>query len=108
MHGAHSPSRIRFVGNLGGRIWSDPIPARWPGLHAPQRQIPRMELTIFARLYALEGQESAVVAAMRRIAGPTREEPGCLELHYYRSIQDPRLFQIWSRWVDEAAFNRPA
>jgi len=67
-----------------------------------------MELTIFARLYALEGQEQAVIAAMRRIAGPTREEPGCLELHYYRSIQDPRLFHIWSRWVDEAAFNRHA
>jgi len=67
-----------------------------------------MELTIFARLYALEGQEQAVIAAMRRVAGPTREEPGCLELHYYRSIQDPRLFHICSRWIDEAAFNRHA
>lgn len=67
-----------------------------------------MELTIFARLYALEGKEAAVIAAMRRVSGPTREEPGCLELHYYRSIQDPRLFHIWSRWVDEAAFDRHA
>jgi quinol monooxygenase YgiN len=63
-----------------------------------------MELIIFARLYAREGQEAGVIAAMREIAGPTRKEPGCLSVHYYRSIRDPRLFYIHSRWTDEAAF----
>ena len=65
-----------------------------------------MELHIFARLYAREGQEAAVIVAMREVAGPTREEPGCLGVHYYRSIRDPRLFYVHSRWTDEAAFDR--
>lgn len=67
-----------------------------------------MELTIFARLYAREGQEAAVIAAMRKVSGPTREEPGCLDLHYYRSIRDPRLFFVHSRWTDAAAFENHA
>ncbi len=67
-----------------------------------------MELHIFARLYAREGQETDVIVAMREVAVPTREEPGCLSVHYYRSIRDPRLFYIQSRWTDEAAFDRHA
>ena len=34
-----------------------------------------------------------------------RAEPGCLEMGVYRSVRDPRLFWIHSRWADEAAFN---
>jgi len=67
-----------------------------------------MELVIFARLYARPGQEPAVIAAMRDVSGPTRAEPGCLELHYYQSIRDRRLFYVHSRWTDEAAFERHA
>jgi quinol monooxygenase YgiN len=33
-----------------------------------------------------------------------RAEPGCLEMGIYRSVRDPRLFWIHSRWADEAAF----
>jgi quinol monooxygenase YgiN len=47
-----------------------------------------------------------VIAAIREIAGPTREEPGCLGVHYHRSIRDPRLFYVHSRWTDEAAFEK--
>ncbi|HKA90336.1 MAG TPA: putative quinol monooxygenase [Haliangiales bacterium] len=65
-----------------------------------------MELFIFARLYAREGQEVAVIAAMREMVGPTRAEPGCMGVDYYRSIRDPRLFYVHSRWTDEAAFDR--
>ena len=67
-----------------------------------------MELTILARLYAREGHEADVIAAMRDVSGPTRAEPGCIEVHYHRSIHDPRLFYVTSRWVDEAAFERHA
>ena len=34
-----------------------------------------------------------------------RAEPGCLEMGTYKSVRDPRLFWIHSRWEDEAAFN---
>jgi quinol monooxygenase YgiN len=67
-----------------------------------------MELFIFARFHASERQEAAVVAALREVIGPTREEPGCVAIDAYGSTRDPRLFYIHSRWIDEAAFARHA
>jgi len=64
-----------------------------------------MELSVFARFHAREGKEDAVAAAMHDIRGPVRAEPGCLGIEYFRSIRDPGLFYIYSRWVDEAAFD---
>lgn len=63
-----------------------------------------MELYIFARFYARAGQEDAVEAALRDVLPPSREEPGCLSIHAFRSVRDARLFYIHSRWTDEAAF----
>ncbi len=63
-----------------------------------------MELVIFGRFHAREGQQDAVAAALREVLGPTREEAGCLAIGHFRSVRDPRLFYVHSRWVDEAAF----
>lgn len=63
-----------------------------------------MEMHIIARFHAREGEEDAVEAALREVAGPSREEPGCLDLHVFRSTRNRRLFFIHSRWKDEAAF----
>lgn len=30
---------------------------------------------------------------------------GCLSVHAFRSIQDPRLLYVHSRWKDKATFN---
>lgn len=64
-----------------------------------------MELFIFARFHAHPGQETGVETALRKVVTPTRQEPGCLSIHVFRSIRDARLFYIHSRWVDEAAFD---
>ena len=64
-----------------------------------------MELFIFGRFHAREGQEAAVADALREVSSPSRKEPGCLFLSACRSIRDPRLFFIHSRWRDEAAFD---
>jgi quinol monooxygenase YgiN len=65
-----------------------------------------MELVIFARFHAREGSETAVEAAVREVTSITRElEPGCLAISPYRSLRDPKLFFIHSRWVDESAFD---
>lgn len=65
-----------------------------------------MELVIFARFHAREGQQAAVEAAVREVASITRElEPGCLAIAPYRSLRDPKLFFIHSRWVDVSAFD---
>jgi quinol monooxygenase YgiN len=63
-----------------------------------------MELYIFARFHARPGQEEAVESALRDTVAPSREEPGCLSIHAFRSLRDRRLFYIHSRWKDEAAF----
>jgi len=67
-----------------------------------------MELFIFARFHAREGQEGAVAAALRDEVTQARAESGCMAHDAYRSIRDPRLFFIYSRWIDEAAFDAHA
>ena len=42
--------------------------------------------------------------ALRDVIPPSREEPGCLGIHAFRSTRDRQLFYIHSRWKDEAAF----
>jgi len=54
------------------------------------------------------GNEDAVAVELRDVLGPSREEPGCLNIHAFRSTRDPRLFYIHSRWKDEAAFENHA
>jgi quinol monooxygenase YgiN len=67
-----------------------------------------MELCVFARFHARPGHEAALAEAMRDGLALTRGEPGCLSIHHFRSIRDPQLFYIHSRWKDEAAFERHA
>jgi len=63
-----------------------------------------LELFIFARFHAREGQAEAVAALLHDQVVATRSEPGCLAINAYRSVRDARLFWIHSRWTDEAAF----
>jgi quinol monooxygenase YgiN len=67
-----------------------------------------MELHVIARFHAQPGRESAVEAAIRAVSAPTRDEAGCLDYQAVRSIRDPALFFIHTRWTDEAAFERHA
>lgn len=67
-----------------------------------------MERFVFVRLHAREGEEKAVEEAMWEVAAPSREEAGCLSFHLFRSVRDPRLFYIHSRWLDDAAFEKHA
>ena len=67
-----------------------------------------MELFIFGKFHAREGCEDALGEAMRKVVLATREEPGCLEVHGFRSVRDPRLFYLHSHWADEASFDQHA
>ena len=67
-----------------------------------------MELFIFARFHARPGNEGAVAEVILENMPPSRAEPGCLNIHAYRSTRDPQLFYIHSRWKDEAAFDSHA
>jgi quinol monooxygenase YgiN len=67
-----------------------------------------MVLVVFGRFHAKEGEEEGVALALREVRIPTRAEPGCIEQDVLRSTKDSRQFFVYSRWVDEAAFNRHA
>ena len=67
-----------------------------------------MELFIFARFYARRGHEEAVAQALLDVVLRSRDEPGCVSIHAFRSTPDPQLFYIHSRWKDEAAFEQHA
>ncbi len=64
-----------------------------------------MEIYIFGRFHAATGNEAAVADAITAVLGPTRQEPGCLSIQAFRSIRDPQLFYIHSRWTGEEAFD---
>ncbi len=67
-----------------------------------------MDQYVFVRLHAREGEECSVEQALRDVLTPSREEPGCLSFHTFRSMRDRRLFFIHSRWVDATAFQEHA
>lgn len=66
------------------------------------------ELVIFARFHTIEGKEAAMAAELRDVVARVRVEPGCISIHAYGSVRDPRLFWLHARWVDETAFNTHA
>ena len=67
-----------------------------------------MELYIFARFHARPGHDKAVGKALTECMVSTRAETGCLSGQVFRSVRDPLLFYVHSRWRDEAAFERHA
>jgi quinol monooxygenase YgiN len=64
-----------------------------------------LELFVFARFHAREGQEAVLAQAICESVTASREEAGCLNIHAFRSVRGPSLFYIHSRWKDEAAFD---
>jgi quinol monooxygenase YgiN len=64
-----------------------------------------MELSVFIRFHARPGQAAALASALDEVVPPSHAEAGCVFIQAYRSVQDPDLFHIHSRWVDEAAFD---
>jgi quinol monooxygenase YgiN len=65
-----------------------------------------MELVIIARFHARESGEAAVRAALaEQIAYVRKHERDCSFIDAYSSRRNARLFWIYSRWRDEAAFD---
>jgi quinol monooxygenase YgiN len=70
----------------------------------PVRHGASSEMFLFARFHARADSEDALREALLDVLAPSRAEPGCLAIHAFRSLRDPRLFYLHSRWKDEAAF----
>ena len=67
-----------------------------------------MEIHVFVRFHAQPGKADALQEDVREVVPASRKEAGCLNIHAFRSIRDPQVFYIHSRWKDEAAFDKHA
>ncbi len=63
-----------------------------------------MAYVVIARWTAKPGEEGAVAAALAQMVEPSRAEPGNLAYQVHRDPEDPRLFVIYERYADEAAY----
>lgn len=63
-----------------------------------------MELDVFARFHAAAGQEDRMARTMGEQVREVRLEPGCLFIQACRSKREPARFFLFSRWIDEPAF----
>jgi len=50
------------------------------------------------------GKEAAFRKELLRVAEATRQEPGCLMYRGYETIREPKVFAVYTEWVDEEAF----
>ncbi len=67
-----------------------------------------MAYVLTARWTAKPGEEEAVLDCLRRLAVPSRAEPGCRFYQPTRSVDDPRVFLILEIYDDEAALKAHA
>ena len=64
-----------------------------------------VEIYVFVRFRAQPAKAAALEEALRDVVPASGKEEGCLNIHAFRSIRDPQVFYIHSRWKDEAAFD---
>lgn len=62
------------------------------------------EFEVVTHFHARAGREEETRLAVLAILAPVRAEVGCLAVEALQSSDDPRLFLIHSRWVEEAAY----
>ena len=63
-----------------------------------------MEFVVIARYKARAGEEARVEAALGQMRAPTLAEPGNLDYQVLCDPQEPGIYMLFERYVDEAAF----
>jgi quinol monooxygenase YgiN len=63
-----------------------------------------MAYVVAVTLVARPGTEGRMSQILRSVNRLTRDESGCLEHRVSRSVDDPRTFFVYERYVDEVAF----
>lgn len=64
-----------------------------------------MSIHTFVRFEPLPGKETQFQEELLQVVEASRGEAGCLMIHAFESLREPRVFTIHSEWVDEAAFD---
>ena len=63
-----------------------------------------MGYVVTATWTAREGEEERVLAAVRKLVGPSRAEPGCRFYQPNRDLENPRVFFFYEIYDDEDAY----
>jgi quinol monooxygenase YgiN len=63
-----------------------------------------MAYVVLAKWTAKEGEEDAVAAAVQKIVGPSRAEPGMLVYQPHRDPENPRVFFFYEQYTDAEAY----
>jgi quinol monooxygenase YgiN len=63
-----------------------------------------MGYVVTAKWTAKEGEEENVLAAIRKLVGPSRAEPGCSFYQPNRDLENPRVFFFYEIYDDEDAY----
>jgi quinol monooxygenase YgiN len=63
-----------------------------------------MGYVVTAKWTAREGEEGNVLAAIRKLVGPSRAEPGCSYYQPNRDLENPRVFFFYEIYEDEDAY----
>jgi quinol monooxygenase YgiN len=61
------------------------------------------QVTMFASFAIKPGQEDNAVAAFKKVAEASHQEPGCVKYAWMRSTEDPSSFAVFEVWQDAAA-----
>ncbi len=66
----------------------------------------KSDLIIIAFAKAKPGKEAELEQALLDVAGPTRNQPGCVYFDLYHSIDDPAVLVGLERWASEKDHER--
>ena len=63
-----------------------------------------MAYVVCATWIAKEGEAENVAAAVRKLAGPLRQEPGILVYQAHRDPENPNVFFFYEQYTDAGAY----
>jgi quinol monooxygenase YgiN len=66
----------------------------------------KTDLIILATAKAKPGKEAELESALRECAGPTREQPGCVQFMLLRAASDKATMVGHKRWASKADHDR--
>ncbi|MGA2097909.1 MAG: putative quinol monooxygenase [Candidatus Acidiferrum sp.] len=67
-----------------------------------------MPLHTFVRFEPRAGKQRELRDELLMVLGPTRAEPGCVNIHLYEGTREPLVYFIHSEWSDNAALDAHA
>ena len=66
----------------------------------------RTDLIVIANATAKPGKEADLERALKEVAGPTREQPGCVQFGLHRAKDDRSTLIGFERWASDADHQR--